>query len=67
MNFDPKLDNTLSNCARSLKKITVFKWFIFNSKPALTVEPVIQIDLCNTNQIIAEEGIIIVSLNAKGW
>lgn len=65
VDFDPELHYTLCNRTRLLIQVPILDWFVLDCEPALRIEPIIQINLGNTNQIVTEKCIVVVCLDCE--
>lgn len=47
--------------------LSIFYWFVTQSAPLWQEIPILQINLCRTNQVIAEKLVIIIRIYKQHW
>ena len=67
MNLHPKLNDSLRDRTRIFIKIPVLNGLVLDCKPALAIEPVVKVNFGDADKIVAEEAVIIISLDHHTW
>gem|GEM_PF-7071894 len=63
LNFDPTVNNTLTQVTVGVMECARFYWLLFERLPMNAIESIVQVNFCIPNKVVAKEDVIVISLD----